>query len=96
MNHFLAETADVEQTFVRCRANTQRESARLDGLAPDVSDATRNGFQSMIASAAGAGGSAGQLMAFMMANAGDSNGAGDGFGPAASVTPRDGSSITQG
>mmetsp|Transcript_38570 Transcript_38570/g.92309 ORF Transcript_38570/g.92309 Transcript_38570/m.92309 type:complete len:215 (-) Transcript_38570:1165-1809(-) len=101
MNHFLAETADVEQTFVRCRANTQRESARLDGLAPNVSDATQNSFQSMIANAASAGGNnTNQLMAFMMANASNGAGAGDsagdGFGTAASAVPRNGSSLMQG
>lgn len=36
MNVFLKETEEVEKTYIRCRAKTQRETQRLDQVEPEV------------------------------------------------------------
>ena len=41
MDSFLTETEEVEKTFIRCRANTQKESQRMESVEPDVTAATQ-------------------------------------------------------
>ena len=41
MDSFLTETEEVEKTFIRCRANTQKESQRMESVEPDVNAATQ-------------------------------------------------------
>lgn len=42
MDVYLQETADVEKTYIRCRANTQKESRRMERVEPDVIAATQS------------------------------------------------------
>ena len=41
MDAYLQETEEVEKTFIRCRANTQKESERMEQVEPDVIAATQ-------------------------------------------------------
>ena len=41
MDTYLLETEEVEKTFIRCRANTQKESQRMEEVQPDVIAATQ-------------------------------------------------------
>jgi hypothetical protein len=41
MDTYLQETADIEKTYIRCRANTQKESRRMERVEPDVIAATQ-------------------------------------------------------
>lgn len=41
MDTYLQETEEVEKTFIRCRANTQKESQRMEEVQPDVIAATQ-------------------------------------------------------
>ena len=41
MDVFLQETEEVEKTFIRCRANTQKECQRMEQVEPDVIAATQ-------------------------------------------------------
>lgn len=41
MDQYLAETEEVEKTFIECRAATQRESRRMEMVEPDVTAATQ-------------------------------------------------------
>ena len=38
---YLQETEEVEKTFIRCRANTQKECQRMEQVEPDVIAATQ-------------------------------------------------------
>ncbi len=40
MSTYLKESEEVEKTYIRCRANTQKESERLESVEPDVVGAT--------------------------------------------------------
>jgi hypothetical protein len=42
MNVYLGEMEEVEKTYIKCRAKTQKEGRRLEGVAPDVRGATEN------------------------------------------------------
>mmetsp|Transcript_23710 Transcript_23710/g.50747 ORF Transcript_23710/g.50747 Transcript_23710/m.50747 type:complete len:254 (+) Transcript_23710:131-892(+) len=75
MDAYLQETEDVEKTFIRCRANTQKESERMERVEPDVIAAT----QRFVAQGAQLFGGAGGSMDFMnMAALMGASGAGGG------------------
>jgi len=40
MSTYLKDSAEIEKTYIRCRANTQKESQRLESVEPDVAGAT--------------------------------------------------------
>ena len=42
MNVYLGEMESVEKTYIKCRANAQKEGRRLESVAPDVAGATQN------------------------------------------------------
>jgi hypothetical protein len=42
MNVYLGDMEDVEKTYIKCRANAQKEGRRLESVAPDVAGATQN------------------------------------------------------
>jgi hypothetical protein len=44
MNTYLQETAEIEKTYIRCRANTQKESGRMERVEPDVIAATQREY----------------------------------------------------
>ena len=44
MDSYLKETEEVEKTFIRCRANTQKESQRMEQVQPDVLAATQREY----------------------------------------------------
>ena len=44
MDAYLQETEEVEKTFIRCRANTQKESQRMGQVEPDVIAATQSEY----------------------------------------------------
>lgn len=100
MDVYLQETEEVEKAFIRCRANTQKESQRMEQVEPDVIAATQR-FVAQGAQLFGGGVGAMDLMniAALMGNAsGDrgapapgGNGGGDGasfMGMPSTVTPR--------
>ena len=41
MSIYLKESEEIEKTYIRCRANTQKESQRLEQVEPDVAGATQ-------------------------------------------------------
>ena len=41
MDSYLEETEEVEKAYIRCRANTQKESQRMEQVEPDVIAATQ-------------------------------------------------------
>ena len=44
MDTYLQEAEEVEKTFIRCRANTQKECQRMEQVEPDVIAATQREF----------------------------------------------------
>jgi len=75
MDVYLQETEEVEKTFIRCRANTQKESQRMEQVEPEVIAAT----QRFMAQAQGAqlfGGAGGSMNLMNMATLMGANGAG--------------------
>ncbi|KAL3766486.1 hypothetical protein ACHAW5_001155 [Stephanodiscus triporus] len=55
MDTYLKETAEVEKAYIRCRANTQKESRRMERVEPDVIAATQR-FMAQGAQLFGGGG----------------------------------------
>ena len=47
MDIYLQETEEVEKTYIRCRANTQKESQRMEQVEPDVISATQRKFPTL-------------------------------------------------
>eukprot|EP00578_Thalassiosira_sp_NH16_P007146 CAMPEP_0181122078 /NCGR_PEP_ID=MMETSP1071-20121207/25108_1 /TAXON_ID=35127 /ORGANISM="Thalassiosira sp., Strain NH16" /LENGTH=243 /DNA_ID=CAMNT_0023206997 /DNA_START=20 /DNA_END=751 /DNA_ORIENTATION=- len=75
MDAYLQETEEVEKTFISCRANTQKESQRMEQVEPDVIAAT----QRFVAQGAQLFGGAGGSVDFMnMAALMGMNGSGGG------------------
>ena len=44
MDTYLQETAEVEKTYIRCKANTEKESRRMERVEPDVIAATQREY----------------------------------------------------
>ena len=44
METYLHETEEVEKTYIQCRANTQKEQRRMEGVEPDVLAATQSEY----------------------------------------------------
>ncbi|KAL9179561.1 hypothetical protein ACHAXT_008851 [Thalassiosira profunda] len=81
MDSYLEETEEVEKAYIRCRANTQKESQRMEQVEPDVIAAT----QRFVAQGAQLFGGAGGAMSFM--NVAAAMGGGGGGGGATGAAP---------
>ncbi|KAL7547341.1 hypothetical protein ACHAWF_010664 [Thalassiosira exigua] len=96
MDAYLQETEEVEKAFIRCRANTQKESQRMERVEPDVIAATQRFVQQGAQLLGGAGGPMDFMnMAALMGAGGGGGGApsmggmpGAAPGGMATVTPR--------